>query len=122
MKSTLSRGKFNIIEVPTIFEPAYARILAYEIPFCDVAGPGTLLSGAILHYLCFAKPPEGDNGGRSNGMNNARSTKLAKNRAYQWVEEQQQALDAGKITEAAWFDIHNRFFTGHYKENNSGYI
>ena len=40
--------------------------------------------------------------------------KYAKNRAYQFVEEQQQALDDGQITEAEWFDIHNQFFTGHY--------
>lgn len=41
-------------------------------------------------------------------------TKFAKNRAYQFVEEQQQALDAGILTEAQWFAIHNEFFTRHY--------
>jgi SAM-dependent methyltransferase len=40
--------------------------------------------------------------------------KYAKNRAYQFVEEQQQALDDGTITESEWFDIYNEFFTGHY--------
>ena len=42
------------------------------------------------------------------------SIKYAKNRAYQFVEAQQQALDDGQITEAEWFDVHNQFFTGHY--------
>jgi hypothetical protein len=36
------------------------------------------------------------------------------NRAYQFCEEQQRALDEGRITEAEWFDIHKRFFTKHY--------
>ncbi len=40
--------------------------------------------------------------------------KLAKNRAYQFCEEQQRALDEGRITEAEWFDIHKRFFTRNY--------
>lgn len=40
--------------------------------------------------------------------------KYAKNRAYQFLEEHQQALDEGRITEAQWFEIHNRFFTQHY--------
>ena len=40
--------------------------------------------------------------------------KYAKNRAYPFVEEQQQALDEGRITEAEWFDIYNRFFTAAY--------
>ena len=37
--------------------------------------------------------------------------KYAKNGAYQFLEEQQKALDDGKITEAQWFDIHKEFFT-----------
>jgi SAM-dependent methyltransferase len=40
--------------------------------------------------------------------------KYAKNRAYQILEEQQKALDDGKITEAQWFDIHKEFFTKAY--------
>jgi hypothetical protein len=40
--------------------------------------------------------------------------KYAKNRAYPFLEEQQQALDRGRITEAEWFAIIDRFFTGHY--------
>ena len=40
--------------------------------------------------------------------------KYAKNGAYQFVEEQQEALDEGKITEAQWFDIHNQYFTSAY--------
>ena len=40
--------------------------------------------------------------------------KYAKDRAYQFVEEQQKALDEGRITEAQWFDIHNRYFTAAY--------
>jgi hypothetical protein len=39
--------------------------------------------------------------------------KYAKNRAYQFVEEQQRALDEGTISEAEWFDIYNEFFTQH---------
>ena len=40
--------------------------------------------------------------------------KYAKNRAYKFTEEQQQALDEGKITEAEWFDIHERWTARHY--------
>jgi len=40
--------------------------------------------------------------------------KYAKNRAYQFVEEQQQALDEGRITEKEWFDNHSRFSTANY--------
>ncbi len=40
--------------------------------------------------------------------------KYAKNRAYQFVEEQQKALDERRITEVQWFDNHNRYFTAHY--------
>jgi hypothetical protein len=52
----------------------------------------------------------------SSGENlmNSDSIKAAKNRAYLFVEEQQQALDEGRISEAQWFDIHNQFFTSHY--------
>ena len=40
--------------------------------------------------------------------------KYAMNRAYQFLEEQQKALDDGKITEAQWFNIHKEFFTEAY--------
>lgn len=40
--------------------------------------------------------------------------KYAKNRAYEFVEAQQQALDSGTLTEAEWFDVHTRYFTEHY--------
>ncbi len=40
--------------------------------------------------------------------------KFAKNRAYEFCEEQQRALDEGRITEAEWFEVHKQFFTGHY--------
>jgi SAM-dependent methyltransferase len=40
--------------------------------------------------------------------------KLAINRAYQFCEEQQRALDEGRITEAEWFEVHKEFFTRHY--------
>ena len=40
--------------------------------------------------------------------------KYAKNRAYQFVEEQQKALDEGRITEAQWFGNYNRYFTANY--------
>jgi SAM-dependent methyltransferase len=40
--------------------------------------------------------------------------KYAKNRAYQFVEEQQRALDEGVITEAQWFESYNRYFTAKY--------
>ena len=35
-------------------------------------------------------------------------------RAYKFEEEQQMALDSGKITEAQWFDKNNRYITKHY--------
>jgi len=40
--------------------------------------------------------------------------RFAKNHAYQFVEEQQRALDEGLISEEQWFDNSNRFFTAHY--------
>jgi hypothetical protein len=40
--------------------------------------------------------------------------KYAKDRAYQFVEEQQKALDDGRITEEEWFKIHERFTAQHY--------
>jgi len=40
--------------------------------------------------------------------------KYAMNRAYQILEEQQKALDDGRITEAQWFNIHKEFFTDAY--------
>ena len=40
--------------------------------------------------------------------------KLARNRAYQFCEAQQQALDKGRIIEQQWFDIHNQTFTQAY--------
>jgi len=42
------------------------------------------------------------------------SVKSAINRAYQFCEDQQRALDEGRITEEEWFDIHCQFFTGKY--------
>jgi SAM-dependent methyltransferase len=40
--------------------------------------------------------------------------KSAINRAWEFCEEQQRALDEGRITEDEWFEIHKRFFTVHY--------
>jgi SAM-dependent methyltransferase len=40
--------------------------------------------------------------------------KYAINRAYAFCEEQQQALDEGRITEDQWYEIHKQFFTAHY--------
>jgi SAM-dependent methyltransferase len=40
--------------------------------------------------------------------------KYAKNRAYRFVEEQQQALDEGRITETQWFENHRQFSTENY--------
>jgi SAM-dependent methyltransferase len=40
--------------------------------------------------------------------------KAALNRAWEFCEEQQRALDEGRITEEQWFEIHKRFFTAHY--------
>ncbi len=40
--------------------------------------------------------------------------KYAKDRAYQFAEDQQKALDEGRITEAQWFDNHNQLFTAAY--------
>jgi len=40
--------------------------------------------------------------------------KFIKNRAYQFCEEQQKALDDRRITEEQWYDIHNRTFTERY--------
>jgi SAM-dependent methyltransferase len=42
------------------------------------------------------------------------SIQYAINRAYRFCEEQQRALDEGRITEAEWFEVHKRFFTKHY--------
>jgi pimeloyl-ACP methyl ester carboxylesterase len=36
------------------------------------------------------------------------------NRAYQFVEEQQRALDEGRISEAQWFENNERFMTENY--------
>jgi 2-polyprenyl-3-methyl-5-hydroxy-6-metoxy-1,4-benzoquinol methylase len=36
------------------------------------------------------------------------------NRAYEFDEEQQRALDEGKITENQWYEIHKQFFTANY--------
>ncbi|RKN80572.1 class I SAM-dependent methyltransferase [Paenibacillus ginsengarvi] len=41
------------------------------------------------------------------------------NRAYQFVEEQQRALDEGKITEDQWYEIHKQFFTTSYLTSDS---
>jgi SAM-dependent methyltransferase len=40
--------------------------------------------------------------------------KSAKNRAYRFVEAQQQALDSGVISEAQWFERYTHFFTAAY--------
>jgi SAM-dependent methyltransferase len=40
--------------------------------------------------------------------------KFAKNRAYVFMEKQQQALNAGAITEDQWYAESNAFFTTHY--------
>ena len=40
--------------------------------------------------------------------------KCAKDRAYQFEEELQRALDEGEITEAEWFDKHEAFIAGVY--------
>ena len=45
--------------------------------------------------------------------------KLAKNRAYEFVEEQQRALDEGRITEAEWFEAHKRLFTAAYLSSDN---
>jgi SAM-dependent methyltransferase len=55
-----------------------------------------------------------DRGGDQEKAMNVDPIKYAKNRAYQFVEQQQQALDDGRITEAEWFDINNRFFTANH--------
>lgn len=34
--------------------------------------------------------------------------------SYQFIEEQQKALDEGRITEDEWFKIHKQHFTHHY--------
>ncbi len=47
------------------------------------------------------------------------SIKYARNRAYRFCEEQQRALDEGRISESEWFEIHKRFFTGHYLAANN---
>ena len=43
-----------------------------------------------------------------------RGSKFLINGAYQFCEEQQRALDEGRITEEEWFDIHERAFTEMY--------
>jgi SAM-dependent methyltransferase len=40
--------------------------------------------------------------------------KFAKNRAYEFVEGQQQALDSGQISEDRWFAESSAYFTTHY--------
>jgi len=40
--------------------------------------------------------------------------KSAINRAYDFSEKQQRALDEGRITEEEWFEINKQYFTGHY--------
>jgi 2-polyprenyl-3-methyl-5-hydroxy-6-metoxy-1,4-benzoquinol methylase len=42
------------------------------------------------------------------------AVKYAQNRAHAFCEEQQAALDEGRITEAEWFEIHKRHFTAAY--------
>ncbi len=41
-------------------------------------------------------------------------TRKGINRAFEFVSEQQKALDKGTISEADWFDNHNRYFTKAY--------
>lgn len=45
--------------------------------------------------------------------------KFAKNRAYQFVEDLQRALDEGRISEDEWFETNKRFFTDHYIAANN---
>jgi len=40
--------------------------------------------------------------------------RYAVNRAYQFEEEQQRALDEGRISEAQWFEANRRFMTDNY--------
>lgn len=40
--------------------------------------------------------------------------KSALNRAWRFCDDQQRALDEGRITEEEWFETHKRFFTTHY--------
>ena len=47
------------------------------------------------------------------------SVKYAKNRAYQFNEEQQQALEEGRITEEQWFELHYKFFTRAYLQGDN---
>ena len=47
-------------------------------------------------------------------LNNIDPIKFAKNRAYEFVEQQQRALDSGEISEAQWFSESNTHFTTHY--------
>ena len=52
-------------------------------------------------------------------MNPIDPIKFAKNRAYPFVEGQQQALDEGRITEAEWFENSNRTFTSLYLKTDN---
>lgn len=45
--------------------------------------------------------------------------KSAINRAYDFNEKQQKALDEGQITEAEWFEINKQFFTAHYLSSDN---
>jgi len=47
-------------------------------------------------------------------MNPTDLIKFAKNRAYEFTEKQQQALDEGTISEVQQFADTNTFFTTHY--------
>ncbi len=47
-------------------------------------------------------------------MNPIDPIKFAKNRAYEFNEKQQRALDKGAISEEQWFADSNAFFTTHY--------
>lgn len=47
-------------------------------------------------------------------MNPIDPIKFAKNRAYEFNEKQQRALDKGAISEEQWFADSNAFFTAHY--------
>ncbi len=47
-------------------------------------------------------------------MNPIDPKKFAKNRAYEFTEKQQRALDEGAISEEQWFADSNAFFSDHY--------
>lgn len=48
-----------------------------------------------------------------------KSLRILVNRAYEFNEEQLQALEQGKITEEEWYDINKQYFTEHYLASNN---